>query len=49
MPGEPKEVERPTRPVVEPGSTTEDPSEVLAGEDNAQTSQAEPSDDSGSE
>ncbi|HEX5772034.1 MAG TPA: hypothetical protein VFY11_13815 [Nocardioidaceae bacterium] len=49
MPGEPKEVERPTRSVVEPGSTTADPSEVLTGEDNAQTSQAEPSDDSGSE
>ncbi|HEU4513307.1 MAG TPA: hypothetical protein VFR87_09400 [Nocardioidaceae bacterium] len=49
MPGEPKEVERPTRPVVEPGSTTEPPSEVLMGEDNAQSSQAEPSDDSGSE
>jgi hypothetical protein len=48
MPGEPKEVERPTRPVAEPGES-QPPPEVLTGEDNAQSSQAEPSDDSGSE
>lgn len=49
MPGEPKEAERPTRPVTEPGSPTDPPPEVLMGEDNAQTSQDEPSDDSGSD
>ncbi len=49
MPGEPKEVDRPTRPVVEPGDAVDPPREVLMGEDNAQTSQGEPSDDSGSE
>lgn len=49
QPGEPKEVERPTRPVVEPGSSTETPPAVLTDEGNAQTSQREPSDDSGSE
>lgn len=49
MPGDPKEVDRPTRPVVEPGSSVETPPEVLLGEDNAQSSQGEPSDDSGSE
>jgi hypothetical protein len=49
MPGEPEEVDRPTRSVAEPVSATETPAEVLMGEDNAQTSQREPSDDSGSE
>lgn len=48
MPGEPKEVQRPDRPVEEPGAT-EGPSPVLTGEDNVQTSQGEPSDDSGHE
>ena len=48
MPGEPKEVERPTRPVAEPHDTSA-AREVLMGDDNAQTSQGEPSDDSGSE
>jgi hypothetical protein len=49
MPGEPEEVERPTRPVAEPGSATEPAPEVLVDEGNAQDSQEEPSDDSGSE
>lgn len=49
MPGEPQEVERPTRPVAEPDGAIDPPREVLTGEDNAQTSQREPSDDSGSE
>lgn len=49
MPGEPEEVQRPDRPVTEPGSETEEPSPVLTGEDNAQTSQGEPSDDAGHE
>jgi hypothetical protein len=49
MPGEAEEVEQPMRSVAEPDSTTEPPTEVLMGEDNAQTSQREPSDDSGGE
>jgi hypothetical protein len=48
MPGEPHEVKRAERPVHEPG-TSEEATEVLMGEDNAQSSQREPSDDSGSE
>jgi hypothetical protein len=49
QPGEPKEVERPQRPVKEPGSDTDPSTSALETERNAQTSQGEPSDDSGSE
>jgi hypothetical protein len=41
-------VKRAERPVAEPGSS-EDEETVLSGDDNAQSSQREPSDDSGSE
>lgn len=48
QPGDPQEVKRPERPVAEPHSS-EDHASVLLGDDNAQSSQLEPSDDSGSE
>jgi hypothetical protein len=48
QPGEPKEVRRHQRPIDEPGTDAE-PQPVLSGEDNAQSSQLEPSDDSGGE
>lgn len=49
QPGEPQEVRRHERPIDEPGSDTEPAETVLSGEGNAQTSQGEPSDDSGHE
>ena len=48
QPGEPQEVRRPQRPVAEP-HPSEDHATLLRGDDNAQSSQLEPSDDSGSE
>jgi hypothetical protein len=46
QPGEPEEAERPMRPVEEPVGTDRP---AAAEDENAQTSQGEPSDDSGSE
>ena len=46
QPGEPQEVKRHQRPIDEPGADDEPPP-VLTGEDNAQSSQLEPSDNSG--
>ena len=48
QPGEPREVRRPEHPVPEPG-TAADPTEALGGEDDAESSQSEPSDNSGCE
>jgi hypothetical protein len=48
QPGEPQEVKRPEHRVQEPGPD-EQPPPVLTGDDNAQSSQLEPSDDSGGE
>lgn len=48
QPGEPQEVRRADRPVSEPQPSDEEAT-LLTDEDNAQSSQREPSDDSGSE
>jgi len=48
QPGEPQEVKRAEHPVAEPRASEEHPT-VLTGDDNAQSSQLEPSDDSGCE
>lgn len=48
QPGEPQEVKRPERPVEEP-HYADDQVPLLEGADNAQSSQQEPSDDSGGE
>lgn len=45
QPGEPHEVEQPERPVVEPSLEPDGPKEIP--DPNAETSQGEPSDDSG--